>query len=103
MVEYSSLYTSIYIHLFTLQLLLYCTCVLGDLIVQNTHSPLLKAAADSCCHGTVAVFSWCLVVIGTHVTLFEVAVCGLLAMIVDLDHFWMAGSLSLKVSMGPPL
>lgn len=85
-----------FIHLASLELLLFATCLLGDFAVQYSNNQLIKALTDSCCHGVIGVLSWSIVTVG-DIVLFEVVLCGALAVIIDLDHFWMAGSMSLQV------
>lgn len=58
----------------------------------------LRAALDNATHGLVGLWSWAVVIgLRKRSDLYEVLLAGLLASIIDLDHFYMAGSLSVKV------
>lgn len=58
----------------------------------------LRAALDNATHGVVGLWSWAVVIgLRKRSDVYEVLLAGLLASIIDLDHFYMAGSLSLKV------
>lgn len=76
-------------------------CVLADHAIQMPviQSHLwLRAALDNATHGLVGLWSWAVVIgLRKRSDLYEVLLAGLLASIIDLDHFYMAGSLSLKV------
>lgn len=58
----------------------------------------LRAALDNATHGLVGLWSWAVVIgLRKKSDVYEVLLAGLLASMIDLDHFYMAGSLSLKV------
>ncbi|KAK1884016.1 Transmembrane protein 267 [Dissostichus eleginoides] len=80
-------------------------CVLADhglqLSVIQNHL-WLRAALDNATHGLVGLWSWAVVIgLRKKSDVYEVLLAGLLASIIDLDHFYMAGSLSLKVDPPP--
>lgn len=78
-------------------------CVLADHILQlpiTQHHLWMRATLDNATHGLVGLWSWAVVIgLRKKSDLYEVLLAGLLASIIDLDHFYMAGSLSLKVSV----
>lgn len=76
-------------------------CVVADhtlqLSVVQNHL-WLRAALDNATHGLVGLWSWAVVIgLRKKSDVYEVLLAGLLASIIDLDHFYLAGSLSLKV------
>lgn len=83
------------------------SCLVGDYVlvkVSDKGTPIIvRACVDSVTHATIAVLSWKIAVDGVAR---EVMFCGLLASLVDVDHFIMAKSFSLAdaVSLGsrPP-
>ena len=76
-------------------------CVVADHALQLSviqNHLWLRAALDNTTHGLVGLWSWAVVIgLRKKSDLYEVLLAGLLASIIDLDHFYMAGSLSLKV------
>uniref|UniRef100_A0A3Q3XGA7 Transmembrane protein 267 n=1 Tax=Mola mola TaxID=94237 RepID=A0A3Q3XGA7_MOLML len=81
-------------------------CVVADHVLQlpaiQNHL-WLRAALDNATHGLVGLWSWAVVIgLRKKSDLYEVLLAGLLASIVDLDHFYMAGSLSLKAAVSLP-
>ncbi|KAJ8262677.1 hypothetical protein COCON_G00151340 [Conger conger] len=63
----------------------------------------LRAGADSAVHGAIGLWSWAIVIgLRKKSDLWEVALAGLLATVIDLDHFYLAGSLSLKAALNLP-
>lgn len=81
-------------------------CVVADHALQlpaiQNHL-WLRAALDNATHGLVGLWSWAVVIgLRKKSDVYEVLLAGLLASIIDLDHFYMAGSLSLKVRPPPP-
>ena len=74
-------------------------CVLADhVLVQLQQHLWLRALMDNGVHGLVGLWSWAIVIgLRKKSDLYEVLLAGLLASAIDLDHFYMAGSLSLKV------
>ena len=68
-------------------------------ISRIDNSDILRAFFDNLAHGGVAFLSW-LAVTGINKRRFaESVICGVLACAVDLDHFVMAKSYSLKVGI----
>ena len=87
-----------------LELLLISICVLDDSSVKPSfinENHVARAIVDSLTHGVIAALSWLLVTDFqmTVINLTEVSLCAFLAMVIDVDHFIAAGSLSLSVSM----
>ena len=82
-------------------ILLPILCVFFDETLKisrvNT-SDILRALVDSSAHGTIAFFSWIAVVGLTRRGVFQSFFCAFFACAIDLDHFIMAKSYSLKVS-----
>ncbi|KAG7481516.1 hypothetical protein MATL_G00067740 [Megalops atlanticus] len=81
-------------------------CFLADRFLQL---PLiqnhiwLRAAADNAVHAAIALWSWAIVIgLRKKSDLYEVALAGFLASVIDLDHFYLAGSLSLKAALNLP-
>lgn len=80
-------------------------CVVADHVLQLSviqQHLWLRAVLDNATHGLVGLWSWAVVIgLRKKSDLYEVLLAGLLASIIDLDHFYMAGSLSLKVRLSP--
>lgn len=80
-------------------------CVVADHTLQLSaiqQHLWLRAVLDNATHGLVGLWSWAVVIgLRKKSDLYEVLLAGLLASIIDLDHFYMAGSLSLKVRPSP--
>lgn len=78
-------------------------CVVADHALQlsSVQNHLwLRAALDNATHGLIGLWSWAVVIgLRKRSDVYEVLLAGLLASIIDLDHFYMAGSLSLKVQV----
>jgi len=91
-----------------LNVVLVATCVVGDGFIQACFDRRVpnevSAVADSLVHGLVGVFSWAAITSGRHVG--EAVVCGVIACLIDVDHFIAAGSLKLQdalnLSSRPP-
>ncbi|XP_013775206.1 transmembrane protein 267-like [Limulus polyphemus] len=93
-------------------LLLLLVSMLGDGLLTTgiiQQSDFLRALIDNITHGLIAVISWVLVAVSGTATrsdepssiflkslLAEALLCGLIACVVDLDHFMMAKSFRLK-------
>ena len=77
----------------------------GDLLASLPYViswPLLRAAVDNLTHGLVGVACWTAVVVGRTTVrkqLLGGLLAGALAMFLDVDHFIMAKSFELKVTM----
>ena len=77
------------------------TCFVADLLIFVYRDDVLpRVLIDNLSHGIIAAISW-LVVSGIERRrdVLEAVVCGLMASSLDVDHFVMAGSLSLSVSV----
>lgn len=76
-------------------------CVMADHALQLPviqHHLWLRASLDNATHGLIGLWSWAVVIgLRKKSDVYEVLLAGLLASIIDMDHFYMAGSLSLKV------
>ncbi|RXN38862.1 transmembrane C5orf28-like protein [Labeo rohita] len=58
----------------------------------------LRAVFDNATHGIIGLWSWAIVIgLRKRSDFYEVVLAGFLASVIDLDHFYLAGSLSLKV------
>ncbi|XP_077441689.1 transmembrane protein 267 [Vanacampus margaritifer] len=81
-------------------------CVAADHALQLPliqHHLWLRAALDNGTHAIVGLWSWAVVIgLRKKSDVYEVLLAGLLASIIDLDHFYMAGSLSLKAAVSLP-
>ncbi|XP_034048832.1 transmembrane protein 267 isoform X2 [Thalassophryne amazonica] len=79
-------------------------CVVADHALQLSviqQHLWLRASLDNATHGLVGLWSWAVVIgLRKRSDVYEMLLAGLLASIIDVDHFCMAGSLSLK---RPPL
>ena len=66
--------------------------------VQYQQSPYLRALVDNSAHGLIAFVSWCVVSeIQTRKDLLDAILCGLIACVIDVDHFIAAKSCRLQV------
>lgn len=76
-------------------------CVLADHALQLSviqQQLWLRAGLDNLTHALVGLWSWAIVIgLRKRSDVYEVLLAGLLASLIDLDHFYTAGSLSLKV------
>lgn len=62
------------------------------------HHLWLRAVLDNAVHGIIGLWSWAIIIgLRKKSDFYEVVLAGFLASIIDLDHFYTAGSLSLKV------
>lgn len=81
-------------------------CFLADRLLQlsfiQSHA-WPRAAADNAVHAAIGLWSWAIVIgLRKKSDLCEVALAGFLSAVIDLDHFYLAGSLSLKVGPSFP-
>lgn len=90
---------------FVLTILVTSVCFSGDALLKVANHDLLKALVDNSTHVIVAVFSWLIVVLKCHKrssmivnSIFELFLSGILASVIDIDHFVLAKSFKLKVS-----
>uniref|UniRef100_A0AAY4AFU3 Transmembrane protein 267 n=2 Tax=Denticeps clupeoides TaxID=299321 RepID=A0AAY4AFU3_9TELE len=81
-------------------------CLLADHFLQLPfiqHHVWLRAVLDNNVHGIVGLWSWAIVIgLRKKSDFYEVVLAGILASIIDLDHFYLAGSLSLKAALSLP-
>lgn len=58
----------------------------------------LRAAVDNTAHGIIALVSWCIISgIQTQKDIIDAIVCGIIACVIDVDHFIAARSFKLQV------
>ncbi|KAJ8007509.1 hypothetical protein DPEC_G00118230 [Dallia pectoralis] len=81
-------------------------CLVADHVVQLPPAQQhlwLRAVLDNSIHGVIGLWSWAIVIgVRKKSDLYEVTLAGILASLIDLDHFYMAGSLSLKAATSLP-
>ncbi|CDR18562.1 transmembrane protein 267 [Oncorhynchus tshawytscha] len=81
-------------------------CVLADHVMQLTllqQHLWLRAVLDNTVHCLIGLWSWAIVIgLKKKSDFYEVILAGILASVIDLDHFYMAGSLSLKAATSLP-
>lgn len=80
------------------------TAVIGDLLVQHASLHIQKAIFDNFTHAAIAGISWIIVCFyfrcsDLYVVFSEVLACTMIGSVIDLDHFLMARSVNLKVSV----
>lgn len=85
-----------------LTLSLAVTAVVGDFLVNYATLHIHKALCDNGTHATIAAISWLIVCIHTkyknvNQLCIEVIACAMIGSSIDLDHFLIAHSMSLKV------
>lgn len=81
---------------------------LGDFLVNYTTVHFHKALCDNGTHAVIAAISWLIVCIWSKYTnvnqlCIETVICGIIASAIDLDHFLVARSTSLKVHISSTL
>ncbi|KAI0215142.1 hypothetical protein LSAT2_032814 [Lamellibrachia satsuma] len=86
-----------------LELLLISICIVDDSsVIPNVilENHLARAVVDTLTHGVIAALSWLLVTDFqmNMKNLTEVMSCGVFGMVIDVDHFIAAGSLSLSAA-----
>ncbi|XP_046556075.1 transmembrane protein 267-like [Haliotis rubra] len=85
---------------------LFSTCLIGDNSLSYIYSTHLwaRAGIDSATHGLIALWSWALVenVNFDRYKLLNCLLCAVLAVSVDLDHFYAAGSFDIKTAVSLP-
>ncbi|MGH0190345.1 UNVERIFIED_CONTAM: hypothetical protein FKN15_044854 [Acipenser sinensis] len=81
-------------------------CFFADRFLEFSfiqHNDWLRALLDNAVHGVVGLWSWAIVIgIRKKSDFCEVIFAGFLASVIDLDHFYLAGSLSLKAALHLP-
>ena len=84
--------------------LILLAAVSGDILVQfsSPYSLLLKCFFDSGTHFCIAILSWIFIDELTLLTIIKhptyLVVCGFLASLIDMDHFFAAQSFNIHVS-----
>lgn len=77
-------------------------CFVADRLLQFSfiqQNDWLRALSDNAVHGILGMWSWAIVIgLRKKSDFTEVTLAGFLASVIDVDHFFLAGSLSLKVS-----
>lgn len=81
-------------------------CFLADKVQQTSliqQNDWLRAMSDNATHGVIGMWSWAIVIgLRKRSDFCEVILAGFFACIIDLDHFYLAGSLSLKAALSLP-
>ena len=89
-------------------------CVAGDTFLQSQsklpkddQNLFINCIVDNSVHGLVGLLSWTIVILGDNslgqvvgfdYRILETVACGVIASLIDLDHFWHAGVLNLRVN-----
>lgn len=76
--------------------------VFGDIFVGYSSKEVVKAVFDNATHALIGGLSWLIVCLNyrnrsAYLSLLEISVSTLLSSLIDLDHFIVSRSLSLKV------
>ncbi|XP_031413072.1 transmembrane protein 267 isoform X2 [Meleagris gallopavo] len=78
-------------------------CFAADRLLQVSfvqQNDWLRAFSDSAVHGILGMWSWAIVIgLRKKSDFTEVTMAGFLASVIDVDHFLLAGSLSLKATL----
>lgn len=86
-----------------LTILLILTALTGDYLVKISKSQLQKACLDNITHASIGAISWLIASISKmqplRYSIKEALLCAALASVIDLDHFFAAKSMNIKVSM----
>ncbi|NWY93959.1 TM267 protein, partial [Loxia curvirostra] len=81
-------------------------CFVADRLLQFSfiqQNDWLRALSDNAVHGILGMWSWAIVVgLRKKSDFTEVTLAGFLASVIDVDHFFLAGSLSLKAALTLP-
>ncbi|KAH3875484.1 transmembrane protein 267-like isoform X1 [Dreissena polymorpha] len=92
--------------LFIQEAALVTTCLLGDHLLKSSlaRQRYVVAVCDSVTHGLIGGISWAILTNATlcRSDMFQCLVAMMLSMMVDVDHFLAAGSLSLKAALSLP-
>lgn len=74
--------------------------VLGDYLLKICDGDFLRAVIDSFTHGLIGLLSWIIVILHRENRYYksEIICCGLLSSLIDIDHFFKAKSVRLRVS-----
>lgn len=87
-----------------LVILIGLSAVTGDFLVNHTKRHIYRALCDNFTHAIVGGLCWLLVCLNhrdrnTTNTLIEIITCTMTSSLIDLDHFYLAKSFSLKVRL----
>ncbi|XP_042731172.1 transmembrane protein 267 [Lagopus muta] len=81
-------------------------CFAADRLLQVSfiqQNDWLRAFSDNAVHGILGMWSWAIVIgLRKKSDFTEVTLAGFLASVIDVDHFLLAGSLSLKAALSLP-
>ncbi|XP_078531164.1 transmembrane protein 267 [Lissotriton helveticus] len=81
-------------------------CFLSDQFLRFSliqRNDWLRALTDNTVHGLVGMWSWAIVIgFRKKSDFYEVLLAGFLASVIDVDHFFLAGSFSLKAALNLP-
>lgn len=81
-------------------------CLVADRLLQFSviqQHTWLRALSDNAVHGVIGMWSWAIVIgIKKKTDLREIVLAGFLASVIDVDHFLLAKSLSLKAALTLP-
>ncbi|KAG8131133.1 hypothetical protein E2320_017802 [Naja naja] len=81
-------------------------CYLADRLLQYSfiqQTYWLRALSDNMVHGIIGLWSWAIVIgLKKKSDFTEVILAGFLSSVIDMDHFILAGSLSLKAALTLP-
>ncbi|XP_063817810.1 transmembrane protein 267 [Pseudophryne corroboree] len=81
-------------------------CFLADRVQQASfiqQNDWLRSMSDNAIHGVIGMWSWAIVIgLRKRSDFCEVLLAGFLASVIDLDHFFLAGSFSLKAALNLP-
>lgn len=81
-------------------------CLVIDKLLQFSviqQNDWLRALSDNAAHCVIGMWSWAVVIgIKKKTDFGEIILAGLLASVIDVDHFCLAGSLSLKAALNLP-
>ncbi|XP_043848422.1 transmembrane protein 267 [Dromiciops gliroides] len=81
-------------------------CFVADRLFQFSfiqQNDWLRALSDNAVHGIIGMWSWAIVIgLKKKSDFGEVILAGFLASFIDVDHFFLAGSLSLKAALNLP-
>ncbi|XP_069483333.1 transmembrane protein 267 [Ambystoma mexicanum] len=81
-------------------------CFLSDRLLQFSlfqQNDWLRALSDNAVHGMVGMWSWAIVIgLRKKSDFCEVLLAGFLASVIDVDHFFLAGSFSIKAALNLP-
>ncbi|XP_006873175.1 PREDICTED: transmembrane protein C5orf28-like [Chrysochloris asiatica] len=80
-------------------------CLVADRLLQFStvqQNDWLRALSDNAVHFVIGMWSWATVTGVKKTNVGEIILAGFLASVIDIDHFFLAGSLSLKAALTLP-